>query len=262
MAPALSAARFLSQLKRWGVPVDVVYDHWATHNRGERGDGWGDVHGVLWHHTGTDSQSTAVLYNGRTDLPGPLCHGGIRADGVLVPIGWGRTNHAGLGDSRVMTKLTTEAYSGILKPRRFANGVAGDMDGNARLYGFEIMYAGTHGMTKSQYRTAQRVSAALCEAHKWGAKSIAGHGEWTSQKWDPGYAPGRMMDMATVRNDLAELIHQGPGYTTYVVKAGDTLWGIAVTLLGNGARWTDIVTLNGLQSDQLTPGQTLRIPTK
>jgi nucleoid-associated protein YgaU len=161
-----------------------------------------------------------------------------------------------------MGKLTSEAYSGILKPRRFANGVAGNMDGNARLYGFEIMYAGSHGMTSAQYRTSLRVSAALCEAHKWGAKSIAGHGEWTSQKWDPGYAPGRMMDMSAVRNDLATLIHNGPGYTTYVVKAGDTLWKIAVTLLGDGARWTEIVTLNGLQSDQLTPGQTLRIPTK
>lgn len=262
MAPAMSATKFLAALKRWGVHVDVEYEHWATHNRGDRGDGWGDVHGVLWHHTGSDSQSTAVLYNGRADLPGPLCHGGIQANGVVVPIGWGRTNHAGLGDSAVMDKLTSEAYSGILHPRKFPGGSAGNMDGNARLYGFEIMYAGTHGMTSSQYKTALRVSAAICEVHGWGAKSIAGHGEWTSQKWDPGYSPGRMMDMSAVRADLADLIHHGPGNVTYTVKAGDTLYGIATTLLGNGARWTEIVTLNGLKSDQLTPGQTLRIPIK
>lgn len=50
--------------------------------------------------------------------------------------------------------------------------------------------------------------------------------------------------------------------TTYKVVKGDSLWSIAVKLLGNGARYKEIKTLNGLKSDTIQPGQTLKIPKK
>lgn len=49
---------------------------------------------------------------------------------------------------------------------------------------------------------------------------------------------------------------------TYTVKKGDTLWGIAEAKLGNGARYPEIKTLNGLTSDTIKTGQVLKIPKK
>jgi len=51
-----------------------------------------------------------------------------------------------------------------------------------------------------------------------------------------------------------------PSYTSYTVKSGDCLWSIAQKLLGNGSRYTEIKTLNGLTSDLIHPAQVLKIP--
>ena len=48
--------------------------------------------------------------------------------------------------------------------------------------------------------------------------------------------------------------------STYTVKAGDTLWDIAQSQLGNGSRYKEIMTLNGLTSDIIQPGQVLKLP--
>ncbi len=47
---------------------------------------------------------------------------------------------------------------------------------------------------------------------------------------------------------------------TYTVRAGDSLWQIAQAQLGNGARYKEIKSLNGLSSDMIYPGQVLRLP--
>ena len=52
-----------------------------------------------------------------------------------------------------------------------------------------------------------------------------------------------------------------PAYSSYTVKAGDSLWRIAQRLLGSGERYTEIKALNGLQSDMIYPAQVLKIPT-
>ena len=68
--------------------------------------------------------------------------------------------------------------------------------------------------------------------------------------------------MSPVRvSDLAPV--SGSGATTYrvhTVAKGDTLWGIAVKYLGNGTRYKEIKTLNGLTSDTIYSGQKLKIP--
>ena len=46
----------------------------------------------------------------------------------------------------------------------------------------------------------------------------------------------------------------------YTVAAGDSLWGIAQKRLGNGNRYKEIMTLNGLTSTTIHPGQKLRLP--
>ena len=50
--------------------------------------------------------------------------------------------------------------------------------------------------------------------------------------------------------------------TVYTVKKGDTLWDIAKKYLGSGARYTEIVKLNGLKTSVINVGQKLKIPTE
>lgn len=50
--------------------------------------------------------------------------------------------------------------------------------------------------------------------------------------------------------------------TTYTVKKGDTLWGIATKMLGKGNRYPEIKALNGLKDNIIHTGQVLKIPPK
>jgi hypothetical protein len=52
------------------------------------------------------------------------------------------------------------------------------------------------------------------------------------------------------------------GYEVYTVVKGDSLWKIAAARLGNGARYKEIKTLNGLSGDTIFAGQKLKIPQK
>lgn len=47
---------------------------------------------------------------------------------------------------------------------------------------------------------------------------------------------------------------------TYTVKNGDSLWAIAAKQLGNGSRYKEIKSLNGLTSDTIYAGQVLKLP--
>ena len=52
----------------------------------------------------------------------------------------------------------------------------------------------------------------------------------------------------------------GGGTRTYTVKSGDSLWAIAAKQLGNGNRYKEIKSLNGLTSDTIYAGQVLKLP--
>lgn len=47
---------------------------------------------------------------------------------------------------------------------------------------------------------------------------------------------------------------------TYTVKSGDSLWAIAAKQLGDGSRYKEIKSLNGLSGDTIHPGQVLKLP--
>lgn len=57
----------------------------------------------------------------------------------------------------------------------------------------------------------------------------------------------------------AQPVNNQNGSNTYTVKAGDTLWGIAEKVYGNGAMFNKIMTDNGLTNTMLRVGQILKI---
>ena len=67
--------------------------------------------------------------------------------------------------------------------------------------------------------------------------------------------PGQVLKLPTGNNNT------GSGSASmYTVKAGDTLWDIAQTQLGNGSRYKEITALNGLTNNIIQPGQILKLP--
>lgn len=210
MATPMTASQIVTQLEKWGVH-HIEIDGWSTHNRAGHGT-WGPVNGFIWHHTGTDvsnakKYAAGTLYDGWTSLPGPLCHFSIGTDGTVYLVGWGRANHAGGGDPAVLAHVIAEDYTGQLHPTR---GNSNGVDGNAHFYGVEIQYSGSHQMAAAQYAAARRLSAAILDFHGWTERSVIAHGEWSSDKWDPGYAPSKIMSMSGVRADVAATLKAGP----------------------------------------------------
>lgn len=56
---------------------------------------------------------------------------------------------------------------------------------------------------------------------------------------------------------------KAPATGTYTVKSGDTLWAIAVRLLGSGSRYPEIAKLNGISNPNLIRvGTVLKVPAR
>ncbi|MFJ3084708.1 N-acetylmuramoyl-L-alanine amidase [Streptomyces halstedii] len=208
MATPLTADRLLKALRDEGVAV-VEVGNWRTHNRVGHG-AWGPVHGSLVHHTVTKgtANTVAMVRDGYTALPGPLCHGMIAKDGRVHLVGWGRTNHAGGGDPRVLDQVVAEDYG--TRPTPPTRGNSNGVDGNARFYGWECenLGDGKDPWPAAQYDAIVRVQAAVCRAHGWSAKSAIGHLEWSSDKIDP-----RGFGMPALRADVAERLTHPAGWS-------------------------------------------------
>ncbi|MEU1122238.1 peptidoglycan-binding protein [Streptomyces sp. NPDC005899] len=202
MATPLSASALLAALRAEGVDV-VEHRSWRTHNRNHKG-AWGPLNGVMIHHTvskGTDA-SVELCYDGHAALPGPLCHGVIDKAGTVHLVGNGRANHAGGGDPAVLRRVLTEDYGDRPPAPREHEGSAGAVDGNARFYGFECVNLGDgeDPWPAAQLDAIERVSAALCRAHGWTARSVVGHLEWSDRKVDPrGFTMPSLRDRVTAR---------------------------------------------------------------
>ena len=179
MSKPLSADSLLKALRAEGLTV-VEHRTWRTHNRNSKG-AWGPVNGVMIHHTVTKGtrNSVELCYNGRSDLPGPLCHGVIAKDGTVYLVGNGRANHAGLGDGDVLRSVVNQS---ALPPDNEAN-----TDGNTHFYGFECVNLGDgkDPWPAAQLNAVEKASAALCRAHGWSEESVIGHLEWQPGKIDP-----------------------------------------------------------------------------
>ncbi|GAA4109096.1 hypothetical protein GCM10022284_58530 [Streptomyces hundungensis] len=140
------------------------------------------MNGVVIHHTGdysSQAQMVDLCYTGYSGLPGPLGHTVIDKSGTCHMVGWGRANHAGLGDGDVLQAVIDE-------PALPADNEA-NTDGNSRFYGTEVINSGdgSDPWPEAQVDAAARWAAALCRAHGWSERSVIGHKEWQPGKPDP-----------------------------------------------------------------------------
>lgn len=200
MAEPLTAAQVLKALRDEGLTVHEVRS-WRRHNRNTKGP-WGPLNGVMIHHTVTEGVEPSVnlCYDGRSDLPGPLCHGVIDKAGEIHLVGWGRANHAGLGDADVLRAVIREST--------LPADDQADTDGNSRFYGFECINLGDgkDPWPEAQKDAIARAAAAICRAHGWTERSVIGHKEWQPGKIDP-----RGFTMSGMRARIAERLRAPAG---------------------------------------------------
>jgi len=178
----MSVARCLeinARLRAAGITVT----EWASWQN--RGNGQSSAYeGGIVHHTATAyGAAPAVLVNGRSDLPGPLCNYAGNADGSITVIAAHPANHAGASGGRSMGPLPVTSLF------------------NKRVMGLEIVYPGTSPMTDAQYRTAALWSRIVTDVLGYGdIERARAHAETSiTGKWDPGYAPGQTINMAAFR---------------------------------------------------------------
>ncbi|WP_405695307.1 N-acetylmuramoyl-L-alanine amidase [Streptomyces coelicoflavus] len=198
MATPMTASAFVKALRDEGLTVVEVGD-WRDHNRNHKG-AWGPVNGVMIHHTVTrgSARTVDICRHGYASLPGPLCHGVITKDGRVHLVGYGRANHAGLGDDDVLRAVVAEK---ALPRDNEAN-----TDGNRHFYGFECenLGDGHDPWPAAQLEAIERAAAAICRHHGWNERSVIGHLEWQPGKVDP-----RGFTMASMRARVADRL-DGP----------------------------------------------------
>ncbi|BBA98377.1 hypothetical protein RVR_4534 [Actinacidiphila reveromycinica] len=236
MSNPLSAAVFLRALKDEGLTV-VEVAGWSTHNRNQMG-AWGGVHGVMIHHTVTKGTASTVgiVHDGYSGLPGPLCHGMIAKSGAVHLVGYGRANHAGLGDPDVLNAVIAE--------RALPKDDEATVDGNRAFYGFECenLGDGSDPWPDVQLEAIERVSAAICRAHRWGALSVLGHLEWQPGKVDP-----KGFTMAGMRDRVAGRLGQSkPGQLPTPVRPKVSLSQLIAAAKSNPAMKGQPVTYAGV----------------
>lgn len=218
MAVPPSAATFAKLLRDEGVTVVEVGD-WENHNRNHMGP-WGPVHGVMIHHTVTSgsAHTVAICRDGYDELPGPLCHGVITKDGRVHLVGYGRANHAGLGDDDVLRAVIGET---AVPADDEAN-----TDGNRHFYGFECenLGDGQDPWPAAQLLAIEKVSAAICRHHGWSERSVIGHLEWQPGKVDP-----RGFTMSSMRARIAGRLDNNPPEEDDMTTVPEIVKGLAKT---------------------------------
>lgn len=146
------------KLREYGLEV-VEEPGWQS-----RGADYLSARGVVGHHTAGsasgDMPSLGILINGRSDLPGPLCHVGLSRSGKCHVIASGVANHAGSGSWKTLS-------------------------GNSSVLGIEAENTGT-GEAWKNYDQYVLCAAALLDGLGATADYFCGHKEWApSRKIDP-----------------------------------------------------------------------------
>ena len=137
--------------------------------------------------------------------------------------------------------------------------------------GFEICEDGLNDSAyfNKVYKEAVELCAYLCKEYGLTEQDIICHSEGYKKRIASNHGdvmhwfPRHGKSMNTFRSDVKALLNNAAAPAqerSYTVKKGDTLWGIAKRQLGKGARYTEIVALNGLKSATIYAGQKLTLP--
>lgn len=176
------ANEVIARLRAAGITVHEQ-PGWQT-----RGNGMTSAfEGFEWHHTATASANAnlGVLINGRSDLSGPLCNTCGWDNGSVGMIAANPANHAGASGGYNTAPLPKTSLF------------------NKLMWGHEIIYPGDKPMSAAQYRTAGILAKICTDVFGYGDINRAkGHAETSiTGKWDPGYAPGKTLDLNKFRSD-------------------------------------------------------------
>ncbi len=166
-------------LRAEGLRV-VEFPGWRERGHGDFGDIWG----VICHHTGGSNTPPSEIAYGLPTLEGPLSQLHLARDGTVTVVAVGVAWHAGRG-----------SYPGLPTD-------------NANYYtiGIEAANNGTEGWTDVQYDAYVGCCAAILRKIGYGSERVIGHKEWArvQGKWDPG-----QMDMVKFRADVADRLEGG-----------------------------------------------------
>jgi hypothetical protein len=182
---AVQVAEVNRRLRALGYTVHEV-PGWQTRSNGQTSA----YEGGLVHHTATGyanalpgSSVGNLLVNGRSDLAGPLCNYAGNADGSFTVVAANPANHAGASGGRSMGPLPVTSLF------------------NRRVLGLEIVYPGDQPMRDAQMRSARVWARVVADVVGRGdIERIRAHAETSvTGKWDPGFAPGRTIDMTAFR---------------------------------------------------------------
>ena len=261
MATPMHGRSMAEMLRAEGVKVRE-YPGWLTHNRNHKG-AWGEVHGIILHHTvtGPKVDGVEICHDGFSTLPGPLCHGVISRDGTVHLISSGRANHAGSGDPAVLKAVTDESYDIRPPAPKKHDGSPGAADGNRAFYGFECenLGDGVDPWPEVQVEAMVRASAAWARYHGWSAKSVIGHKEWSDWKSDPkGPKTGPSVEMPDLRRRIQERLNHEPSWSRNGSKPQPKPPAPVTPPKGTPVS-SNLTHLVRTESTQLLPGSPVRI---
>lgn len=216
---ALTPDQLLKVLQAEGVKLcpDCLKSDWRTLTR----PGDFDPVGIVVHHTASNTTSTSLIRNGRSDLAGPLANFHLTRDGVLHLVSAGKCNHAGKCDGDVVAAMK----AGRPAP-------APDEDTvvlNGLAYGFECNgEADGQPFTPAMTDTLIRAITAISRAKGWNANHTVAHKEATRRKpQDPsGIRMSELRDAVSKRLS-SQKATTAAKYRTVTVKKGQTLSAIA-----------------------------------
>jgi len=164
-----NASWLVDTLRGDGLTV-VEHPGWSERGHGDFGEIWG----VVCHHTGSDNVPADFIAKGNDTTPGPMANVVIANDGSVTVVAAGVAYHAGNGE-----------YAGITSNKA-----------NSETVGVTLVGGPDGHWPKAQRDALISTCAAIARHLGQPASHVIGHKEWDQVRIDPS------LDMDEVRSDV------------------------------------------------------------